>query len=102
MLTYSAKSDTESVQFQYLVKTFIGVPQIGVQSDVSWSEWFLAFPRVFILGPAEDEGNAIASNAVSCSPDHTASYRSTAERILSFVLVHCNIYYHVFMSSVRG
>lgn len=46
VLTYSAKSDTENVQFQYLVKTFIGVPQIVVRSDVSWSEWFLAFPRV--------------------------------------------------------
>ena len=46
MLTYSVKSDTEYVLFQYLVKTFIGVPQIGVlRSGVSWSEWFLTFPR---------------------------------------------------------
>lgn len=52
MQTYSANSHTEKVQIQYVVKTFMGVPQIGVRrvvrSDGSWRERFVTFTRVVV------------------------------------------------------
>lgn len=85
---YSAKSDTENVQFQYLVKIINRCASgWGCEVTCHGASGCSCFQGSFILGLPEYEGNAIVSNVFSCSPNHTASYRSIAERILNFVLV---------------